>query len=490
MFQTGGKRVSYNPQASLNIEDCMAEEISTNSTRPDTIQEPGRSTQPQPRGDFTIGPVHRHLTRLTGYMFMGLVSVMTASLMEAVYVGIVGTNQLAAISFTFPLIMVLQGVVMGFSIGASSVVARTMGAGNRERVRRLITHCFLLVMTLTLLLTGAIYLYVGPIIKLLGAQPHILTLVVDYMHIWLLGFPFFTVALVGSMLMRATGDAATPGYLMAIGSGLHVVIAPFFIFGWGPAPELGLEGAAVGFALARTVSFCLYSYYIGYRDRLMIMNLTGLFSSCRDILKVGLPAIASNLISPVSMGITTRLLARHGTEVVAGFGVATRVDAMVIMIIISLSMSVAPFVGQNWGAGHYRRVKEVLKLSNRFSLLWGLFAFTLMVLFAEILVSFINDDPKVVTAAVTYLIIIPLSIGFVGFTMTATQSFNALGKPLPALVISINQMLVVYVPLAFLGDYLWGYTGIYIAFTLTNILVGVLSWYWINSLVEHAGPDK
>jgi putative MATE family efflux protein len=442
--------------------------------------ESARSAQ----SDFTTGPIHTHLIRLTGYMLMGFVSIMTASLMETVYIGVVGTQELAAISFTFPLVMILQGVSMGLSVGASSVVARTIGTGDMKKVRRLITHCFVLVMVLILVFAVIAYIYVEPFFTLLGAQPHILPLSVSYMEIWLLGLPFFTVALVGSTLMRAAGDAVTPGYLMTIGSALHVVIAPFFIFGLGPAPEMGLEGAAVGFVLARTVSFCLYTYYIVYRDRLLIASLVGLWSSVRAILHVGLPAIASNLIGPVSMGVITRLLAGHGAEVVAGYGVASRVESMVVMVIIALGMSVAPFVGQNWGAGHHHRVRDALSLSNRFSLAWGLFAFIMMVMFAEVLVSLINDDPLVVQAATTYLIIVPISIGCMGVMMISTQSFNALGKPLPPLVISINQTLVVYIPLAILGDYLWGYTGIFIAMAVTTILLGAVSWYWLNHVIK------
>jgi len=457
----------------------MSEE-STQSNSSPAAQDSTSGSQ----SDFTTGPIHTHLIRLTGYMLMGFVSIMTASLMETVYIGIVGTEELAAISFTFPLVMILQGVSMGLSVGASSIVARTMGTGDREKVRRLITHCFMLVMVLILFLAFIAHVYLEPFFMLLGAQPHILPLIVSYMDIWLLGLPFFTVALVGSTLMRAAGDAVTPGYLMTIGSALHVVIAPFFIFGLGSAPEMGLEGAAVGFVLARTVSFCLYTYYIGYRDRLLIASLTGLWSSLRSILHVGLPAIASNLIGPVSMGVITRLLAGHGAEVVAGYGVASRVESMVVMIIIALGMSVAPFVGQNWGAGHYHRVKDALSLSNKFSMLWGVFTFVMMVLFAEVLVSLINDDPLVVKAATAYLVIVPISIGCMGVMMISTQSFNALGKPMPPLVISINQTLLVYIPLAILGNYLWGYTGIFIAMAFTTILMGIVSWYWLNSVIK------
>ena len=355
------------------------------------------------QGNFTVGPVHTHLVKLTGYMLMGFVSIMAAALIETIYIGIVGTNELAALSFTFPLLMVMQGVSMGLGIGASSVVARTMGTGNKEKARRLITHCFIMVITLILAISAIVYVYLEPFFNLLGAQPHILPLAVDYMTIWLLGMPFFAIAFVGSTLMRAAGEAVTPGYLMTIGSALHIVIAPFFIFGLAGAPELGLEGAALGFVLARTVSFVLYTYYIVFRDRLMLASLTGLLTSCREILHVGLPAVASNLIAPVSMSIITRLLAGHGAEVVAGYGVASRIESIAMMIIIALSMSVAPFVGQNWGAGHYDRVKTALSLCNRFSLSWGLFAFVMMILFGEFIVSLINSDPLVVGPAALYL---------------------------------------------------------------------------------------
>ena len=448
----------------------------------ETIGSGGLAAEKSP--SFTEGPVHTHLIRLTGYMTLGFVSIMTASLVETIYIGALGTNELAAISFTFPLVMLLQGVSMGLAIGASSVVARAMGSGDKERARRLITHCFVLVTAVILCFAVIAYSLLDPFFALLGAEVEVLALTVAYSKVWLLGLPFFTFAFVGSTLMRAAGDAVTPGYLMTVGSALHVLIAPVFIFGLAGAPAMGLEGAALGFVLARIVSFALYFYYMGYRDKLLLPSLEGIAESCRQILHVGLPAIASNLIAPVSMTIITRLLAGHGTIVVAGFGVATRVEAMVMMIIFALSMSVAPFVGHNWEAGLYDRVKKALQLANGFSLLWGLFAFILLSLTAEVFVSLINDDPGVVAAASVYLIIVPVSVGFMGVMMTATQSFNALGKPMPPLVMSILQMLVVYLPLALLGDFLWGYVGIYIAFATTSVLMGTLGFFWINLVIK------
>jgi putative MATE family efflux protein len=417
-------------------------------------------------------------------MVLGLVSVMAASLMEIIYIGKLGTDELAAIGFTFPLVMILQGISMGLGIGASSVVARTIGLGDREKARRLITHSFVLVFILIFVFSLLAYGNLKPFFELLGARDRILSLTIDYMALWLVGLPFFTVALVGSTLMRAMGDAVTPGYLMAIGSGLHVVIAPVFIFGLIGAPKMGLSGAAISFVLARSVSFLMYSYVMVFRDKLLYFGLSGFVASCRDILHVGFPAIASNLIAPVSMTVVTRLLAGHGAVVVAGYGVASRIEALVVMIVWALSMSVAPFVGQNWGAGCFDRVKLALRLANGFAMIWGVIAYTFLFFTAGFLVSLINDDSDVVSAAVNYLLIVPITIGFMGVMANSTSSFNALGRPVPPLIISILQMLIIYLPLAILGDRLFGYIGIYIAGALTISSVGTLSWFWLRREIE------
>ena len=126
--------------------------------------------------------------------------------METVYIGRVGTKELAAISFTFPLVMVMQAIAMGLSVGASSVVARIMGIGDTEKAKLLNTHCVVLVLSLTVILGFLVYFNLERFFSLLGAEDEVLYLTVDYMQLWLLGMPFFTITLVGMTLMRAMGD--------------------------------------------------------------------------------------------------------------------------------------------------------------------------------------------------------------------------------------------------------------------------------------------
>ena len=429
--------------------------------------------------DLTVGPEYQHLLRLTGFMLLGFVAVMSANLIETLYIGNVGTQELAALGFTFPVVMGLQGMMMGLGIGASSVVARSIGSGEWRRAKALITHSFVLVLAFVALITLFMALFLEDIFSLLGAKGEILDMSVAYMRVWLLGVPFFAIAMVGSTLMRAAGDAVKPGYLMVVGAVLQVALGPVFIFGLFGFSQMGLAGAAIAFVAARTVSFLLYVYYV-YKDDLLIFDLNNFWQSSRDIMHVGLPAILSNIIGPVSMSVITRLLAGHGAVVVAGFSVASRIETMFAMVMWALSMSVAPFVGQNWGAKYFKRVTRSLRIGNLFALAWGGFSYLLLIVLGPFVISLVNSDQEVIDAATVYLMIVPLGMGLMGVMSNCMSSFNALGQPGPPFIMSVCQMIFLSIPFAILGDYLFGYRGIFAGGVLSILIIALVSYVWLK----------
>ena len=429
--------------------------------------------------DLTVGSESRHLLRLTGFMLLGFVAVMSANLIETLYIGNVGTQELAALGFTFPVVMGLQGMMMGLGIGASSVVARSIGSGEWRRAKALITHSFVLVLAFVALITLFMALFLEDIFSLLGAKDEILDMSVAYMRVWLLGVPFFAIAMVGSTLMRAAGDAVKPGYLMVVGAVLQVALGPVFIFGLFGFSQMGLAGAAIAFVAARTVSFLMYVYYV-YKDDLLIFDLNNFWQSSRDIMHVGLPAILSNIIGPVSMSVITRLLAGHGAVVVAGFSVASRIETMFAMVMWALSMSVAPFVGQNWGAKYFKRVTRSLRIGNLFALAWGGFSYLLLIVLGPFVISLVNSDQEVIDAATVYLMIVPLGMGLMGVMSNCMSSFNALGQPGPPFIMSVCQMIFLSIPFAILGDYLFGYRGIFAGGVLSILIIALVSYVWLK----------
>jgi len=433
---------------------------------------------------FTEGSVASHLVRLSGFMVMGFLTMTVAQLIEAVYLGVVGTAELAAIAFTFPLVMSLNAAVRGLGVGGSSIIARVIGSGDHERGARLTSHCLILVAAFALLCVALGIPGAHAFFVLLGAHDRALELADQYITIWFIGFVFFATSMVGTALMRSAGNAAMPGIVMTVGSLLQVLIAPFLIFGWIGFPALGIAGAAWAFVVARLISFSLTMYSLAFNERLLRGALRGWVDSTRQILHVGIPAVASNLVPPLSTGIVTRLLAGFGHAVVAGFSVASRIEAVMSMVVIAVGASVGPFVGQNWGAHRFERVREALNLCNGFCVAWGFASFVLMLICARFLVGLINHESDVIDAASHYLVIIPLGLGFMGVMGVSSACFNALGKPTPPLALSMLRLIVLLIPLALIGRSLAGYEGVFAATTITSIVVGVLAWTWNNRTVR------
>ena len=432
---------------------------------------------------FTEGSVGRHLVRLGSFMALGSLSMNVARLAEAAYLGFVGTEALAAMGFAFPITIFLFAFAGGIGTGASSVIARAYGAGDRRQAARLVAHAQFLVLLVGLAIGGASYLLAEDLLALLGARGEVLAMATQYLSVYMLGFPLFMLSMVGSTLLRATGSAASPGVVMTTGSMLQIALGPVLIFGLFGVPEMGIAGAAWAYVASRVFSVVLYGVIL-VRVRMVSWSLAGLLASWRAILHVGGPATASSLVQPISMLVATRLLAEHGHEVVAGYTVAARVETMVHMVLWSASSSVSPFVGQNWGAGNFRRVRIALRQCNWFCLAWGVVTFTVLAIVGETVVRWIDPHPTVVEVAALFFWIIPLSIGFMGLMQVATSCFNALGQPLPPLVISLARTFACYVPLTILGNMLWGYAGVFLAMAFANVVVGVAAWYWNRHAVR------
>mgnify|MGYP001355096444 FL=1 len=400
-----------------------------------------------------------------------------ARLVEAVYLGWIGTEALAALGFAFPVTITLFAFAGGIGTGASSVIARSVGSGDGERAAVLVTHAQLLVLVVGSVIGLLGFWYAEIVITALGATGEVREMAVDYLTVYMLGFPLFMLSMVGSTLLRATGRAASPGIVMTTGSVLQMAFGPVLIFGWFGLPALGIAGAAWAYVLSRVFSVSIYLALL-VRARMIRRSMKGFWQSFAAIVHVGGPATASGLIQPVSMLIITRLLAAHGHEVVAGYNVAMRVETMVHMVLWGVSSSVGPFVGQNWGAGQFQRARQALSLSNRFCLAWGLVTFVVLFLGGDYFVRLIDDNETVGAVARMFFLIVPLSIGFMGVMQVASTCFNALGRPAPPLIIALLRTFVMYVPIAILANWVWGYPGIFAATALTNVVMGTIAWDW------------
>ncbi|MEM9808234.1 MAG: MATE family efflux transporter [Cyanobacteria bacterium P01_D01_bin.56] len=430
---------------------------------------------------LTEGPVGPQLVKLTLPMVWGLFALIAFNLVDTYFVGQLGTAQLAAMSFTFPVVLTLGNLAFGLGVGATSVISRAIGQGDMRRVQRFTTNSLTLALTAVFLFASVGLFTIDPLFKALGAGPDTLPYIREYMRIWYFGIVFLVVPMVGNSAIRAAGNTLTPSIIMTVAAGTNIVLDPLLINGALGFPRLELQGAALATVIARAVSLVAALLVLRFKENLLstqIPNLEETLWCWRDILTVGLPAAAASMITPISIGVVTSFLAVHGAVAVAGFGLASRVESLALIAIMALSASMGPFVGQNWGAQKIDRVRQALSQGYRFCLGWGLLMALGLGLTAPFIAALFNPNPAVITIASQYLWIVPISYGAAGLMQLTSSAFNAMGKPTPSITITASHMMGCYIPLAYVGSQIAGPLGIFVAASVANLVVGFSAYLW------------
>lgn len=429
------------------------------------------------------GSVAGHLQRLALPMVWGILATMSFNVVDTYFVAQLGSGPLAAMSFSFPVVMVINSFAIGLGAGTSSAVARAYGAGDLERVRCLVTNASLLALLVALAISALGLLTIAPLFRLLGAPQEMLPLIAAYMVPWYSGAVFAVVPMVALSSLRAIGNSALTGRIMVAVAAFNLILDPLLIFGLAGFPRLELQGAALSTVIARGVSFCAALYFLVRKERLMAAprwKLSEVLEAWRCVLAVGLPAVATNAIIPMAGGVVVALVAVHGADAVAGLGVALRIEPVALIVFYALSSVVGPFIGQNAGAGKYTRMQETVGVLARFCVAFGVALALALYFVGEPLARLFSDSPQVLAVAVAYLTTVPFSYAGYGFVMSANAAFNGLGRPLPATLISFLRVLGIYLPLAWLGNQLWGVNGLFAATAAANLLLGALAWWWLR----------
>ncbi len=446
------------------------------------------------RAELTEGAIGPLLVRLTIPMVFGVLSMVLYNLVDAFFVGRLGREQLAALSFTFPVVLVIGSLSLGIGMGTAAVVSRAIGAGDRERVRRLATDS----LVLGLLIVGAFVVLglatIDPLFRLLGATDLTLPYIREYMRVWYPGMVFVVVPMIGNNSIRATGDTKTPGLIMMLGATVNAVLDPLLIFGLGPFPAFGIAGAAAATLIGRSITFTVALYVLAVRERLLLFSLPPLrdvLASWRAILYLGLPNAASRMIIPLGAGVVTRIVSGYGPSAVAGYGVATRIEFFALAIVNALSAVIGPFIGQNIGAKRIDRVKEGFRKAEWISFFVGAFFFVLFLLLADPIARLFNGNPEVYRVTARYLRIVSAAYGLQGLYVIVVVGLNVLRQPFEAVSLSFLEMFLLTVPLALLGSHFFGVTGVFTGILVSYSVTGLTArWMLRRRIARQVAGDS
>lgn len=445
------------------------------------------STTPRSRPDLLNRDIYTTLKSMTLPMIVGMIMLMTFGLVDTFFISMLGVDELAAISFTFPVTFTVISLNIGLGIGTSAVIARLLGANKHDEAKETATGALMLSAVLSVLMAIIGMLTIEPIFSAMGATAPLMVHIQDYMCVWYAAGIFLALPMVGNSVLRASGDTKTPSYIMAFGGLVNAVLDPLLIFGWGPVPAFGIQGAAIATLIAWATGLFYIIYLLAFKRYLMQPRLLKWHEwtrSCGGILRIGLPAAGANMLTPIAAGVVTAIVATYGQAAVAAWGVGGRLESIASIVVLSLSMSLPPFISQNLGANKIDRVQGAFKLCIRFVVVWQLLIYALIALCSGFLANIFTDDAKVADTIQLFLLIVPLGYGFQGVIILTNSSFNAMHQPMSALILSIVRLFVVFVPATYVGSLLFGLQGLFTAAVIANVCVALLAFLWFKKALN------
>ncbi len=426
-------------------------------------------------------------------MFFGIIGIIAFNLIDTYFIGRLGTLELAALSFTFPVVFIIGSVALGLGIGATALISRAIGEDNSEKVKRLTTDSLILAVIIVGTLISIGFITMDRVFGMMGASRDELLLIRDYMTYIYPGALFVVIPMVGNSAIRATGDMKTPAMIMGVAVIVNLILDPILIFGLGPFPRMELTGAAIATVISRAITLILSVYILHFREHMIAFTIPGIrevWESWKNILYIGVATAGTQAVYPLGIGFILRIISTYGQEAVAAFGVATRIEALALVTMMALSSAINPFIGQNLGAGKFERVTEGVRFVNRFALKWGFVAAVALALTAKPVASVLNSDSEVISIVSLFLWIIPISYGLFGVMMITNSSLNVLNRPLHATAIAFIQMFVIFIPLAFIGSEIFGIIGIFGASTLSKTVAGIGAYYWLKRALRYEFAEK
>lgn len=433
-------------------------------------------------------PVGYALKKMTIPMIYGMILLMTFNLVDTFFVSLLGTQPLAAISFTFPVTFSVISLMIGLGIGASAVIAKFLGNDDHSSAKDAATTALYLAAFIVFVLSFVGYFFTDELFTLLGAKKELLPLIHQYMDIWYLGSICLIGPMIGNAVLRASGDTKSPSIIMGSSGLINAVLDPIFIFGVGPIPSMGIQGAAIATFISWLFGLALVLIMLTKQKDLIhthIISLKALIESSRSILKIGLPAAGANMLTPIAAAVMTAIVAGYGEPAVAAFGVGSRIESIACLVVLAMSMTLPPFISQNFGAGNMQRIEESYKTAIKFVLLWQALIYGVLIVIAPWIGSIFAKEQPVADIIILFIWILPLGYGLQGIIILTNSSFNALHKPMVALSLSIIRLFICYVPLASIGSYFFGLIGFFSGALIGNVVMAVISYRLFSQQFTH-----
>jgi putative MATE family efflux protein len=431
---------------------------------------------------FLKGNLFRHISVMSLTASVGLMAVFAVDFVDMIFISMLGKEELAAaVGYAGAILFFTTSFNIGIAIAAGALVAQALGAGDEELARQRASNALVAGVVFAALFAVLVWQNLGLLVGLLGATGETAVLAVHYLQIIVPSLPILLIGMAGGAILRAHGDARRAMTATVAGGLVNAAVAPILIFTFG----LELTGAALGSVLARiTIAALALVPIFQHHGGLSRPRLVGFFKDLTPILAISLPAILTQLATPVGQAWVTRSMAEYGEEAVAGMAIIGRLTPIAFGTIFALSGAVGPIIGQNYGARDFARVRRALYDALLFTGIVVVVATVILFFLRGPIAALFNAEG--VSLSLIFLFCGPLALAFFfnGMLFVSNACFNNLGRPFYSTWLNWGRHTLGTIPLVWLGSILFGAPGVLIGQAAGGVLFGMLSVILVRRTID------
>ncbi len=420
-------------------------------------------------------PIPKALLAMGLPIMIGMMINALYNLVDAYFVGGLGTSQMGAISVAFPLGQVVVGLGLLFGNGASSYISRLLGHGDRETANKVASTALYSSIFVGAVIIICTIIFLNPILKLLGATESILPYAITYTSIYVISSIFNVFNVTMNNIVASEGAAKTTMCALLTGAILNMILDPIFIY----VLDLGVAGAAIATAISQIVSTLVYLGYVLRKKSVFSFSIKECCFSkeiMSEILKIGIPTLVFQLLTSLSITLINMQAKEYGDSVIAGMGAVTRIISMGSLMVFGFIKGFQPIAGYSYGAKKYERLYEAIKTSIKWSTIFCAILGLIMALFpTKIISQFTTDDMELINIGQSALRANGLSFFLFGYYTVYSSLFLSLGKAKKGFILGACRQGICFVPVILVVPMIWGINGILYAQPISDVISTIIT---------------
>lgn len=431
------------------------------------------------RKNLTEGNISKLVLSLAGPLILSNIFGTAFELVDAVFIGKLGSAALAGVSLSGAILFFLATIGMGIGVGTVAIISRYTGEKNYKEANKTAAQAFIIGFIFAFFLSVIGFNLAPKLLTLIGAKNNVLQYGLSYIKILFLGIYTLFFLFLGSAVLRGTGDTKTPMKIMILSVCLNIIFDWILIFGKFGLPAMHTKGAAIATVLSRGIGGIIYIIIFikgNHNIHLKLAYLKPDIIKIKKILKIGFPASIQMFIRSTSSIILIKLVSTFGTATLAAYGIGSRIFTLFLLPGFGFANSISTIIGHNLGAGNVQRAKKAAFTGVFYYLTVLLVLSTLIFIFSKEVIRFFNKEADVIRLGSEFLKFISISALFLSSGLIINRAFQGAGDSITPMIVTAISLYFFQIPLAFILSFTFNLkqTGIWIAYPLSNFLQALL----------------